>query len=46
VADQTKYDPLVLPARMADGRWTVDVWGPNEGFMVNGGIRLRLGGEH
>ena len=43
---QTKYDPLVLPSRAPDGRWTVDVWAPNEGFILNGGIRFRLGGEH
>ena len=25
---QTRYDPLVRPARAADGRWTVDSWAP------------------
>ena len=43
---QTKYDPLLLPAQLADGRWTVDVWAPTEGFILNGGIRLNLGGKH
>lgn len=40
---QTKYDPLQLPQQAPDGRWTVDAWAPTEGFVVNGGIRLRLG---
>lgn len=42
---QTRYDPLLLPARAADGRWTVDAWGPTEGFTVNGGIRVTFGSE-
>jgi iron complex outermembrane receptor protein len=42
---QTKYDPLLRPSRAADGRWTVDAWAPTEGFVLNGGVRLRLGGE-
>jgi iron complex outermembrane receptor protein len=42
---QTKYDPLLLPQRAADGRWTVDVWAPTEGFVANGGVRLRFGGS-
>jgi hypothetical protein len=37
---QTKDDPLVLPSRLADGRWTVDVWSPLDGLVVNGGIRV------
>jgi iron complex outermembrane receptor protein len=41
---QTQYDPLVRPSRAADGRWTVDAWGPLEGFVLNGGIRLKFGG--
>ena len=39
---QTRYDPLLLPARAPDGRWTVDAWAPTDGFTVNGGVRLRL----
>jgi iron complex outermembrane receptor protein len=42
---QTKYDPLVRPFRANDGRWTVDAWAPTEGFVVNGGVRLRFGGD-
>ncbi|OYX16840.1 MAG: ligand-gated channel [Sphingomonadales bacterium 32-67-7] len=42
---QTKYDPLLLPQRAPDGRWTVDVWAPTDGFLVNAGVRLRFGGE-
>jgi outer membrane receptor for ferrienterochelin and colicins len=37
---QTKHDPLVLPARAPDGRWTTDAWAPLEGRVVNGGVRL------
>ena len=42
---QTKYDPLLLPRRAASGQWTVDAWAPLEGFILNGGIRLRFGGH-
>lgn len=42
---QSRYDPLVLPQRAASGQWTVDAWGPLEGFILNGGIRLRFGGH-
>jgi iron complex outermembrane receptor protein len=41
---QTKYDPLLRPTRSPHERWTVDVWGPTEGFVLNGGVRFRLGG--
>jgi iron complex outermembrane receptor protein len=37
---QTREDPLTLPARAPDGRWTVDAWAPLEGRVVNGGVRL------
>lgn len=37
---QTKDDPLVLPARLPDGRWTVDAWAPLDGRVVNGGVRF------
>lgn len=39
---QTRWDPLVLPARAASGSWTVDAWAPNEGFIANGGVRIRF----
>ncbi len=39
---QTHYDPLLLPQRAADGRYTVDVWGPTDGFVANGGIRVQF----
>lgn len=42
---QTKYDPLLLPRRAASGQWTVDAWAPLEGFILNGGIRVRFGGH-
>lgn len=42
---QTRFDPLLLPARAPDGRWTVDVWAPTDGFVLNGGIRMMFGGN-
>lgn len=36
---QTRYDPLILPARSAEGRWTTDVWAPLEGRALNAGVR-------
>jgi outer membrane receptor for ferrienterochelin and colicins len=42
---QTRYDPLLRPTRAADGRWTVDVRSPTKGFVVNGVVRLSLGGS-
>lgn len=42
---QTREDSLLLPTRAPDGRWTVDAWSPLEGFTVNAGVRLRLGGS-
>lgn len=43
---QTRYDPLLRPQRAPSGQWTVDVWTPTEGFILNGGLRLRFGGGH
>lgn len=43
---QTRYDPLLLPKRAPSGQWTVDVWAPTEGFVLNAGVRLRFGGGH
>jgi outer membrane receptor for ferrienterochelin and colicins len=37
---QTRWDPLLLPARAVDGRWTVDAWAPLDGRTINGGVRL------
>lgn len=39
---QTRYDPLLLPARGKGGRWTTDAWTELSGFTVNGGVRLTL----
>jgi len=39
---QTRFDPLVLPARATDGRWTTDVWAPLEGRVFNAGVRLEF----
>lgn len=37
---QTRYDPLLLPARGDGGRWTTDAWTELAGFTVNGGVRF------
>jgi outer membrane receptor for ferrienterochelin and colicins len=37
---QTRWDPLLLPERASDGRWTVDAWAPLEGRILNGGARF------
>src|SRR5687767_10743512 len=37
---QTKYDPLIRPTRLPDGRWTVEAWGPLDGRVWNGGMRV------
>ena len=39
---QTKHDPLTLPGRLPDGRWTVDAWAPLDGRVINGGLRVSL----
>lgn len=41
-ARQTRWDPLVRPARSVDGRWTVDAWAPLDGRAINGGVRVGL----
>ena len=37
---QTRWDPILLPTRNVDGRWTVDAWAPLEGRVINGGARF------
>jgi len=39
---QTKYDPLLRPALLRDGRWAVDAWAPLEGRSLNAGLRFRF----
>jgi iron complex outermembrane receptor protein len=39
----TRWEPLVRPFRGLGGRWTTDAWGPLEGRVVNGGVRIDLG---
>ena len=39
---QTRWDPLLLPTRAVDGRWTVDAWAPLDGRNINGGVRVRF----
>jgi iron complex outermembrane receptor protein len=37
---QTRWDPLVLPARGRGGRWTTDAWTELAGRTINGGVRV------
>jgi len=39
---QTKWDPLLRPAPLRDGRWAVDEWTPLEGRALNGGLQFRF----
>jgi outer membrane receptor for ferrienterochelin and colicins len=39
---QTTHDPLIRPARLPDGRWTVEAWAPLDGRVLNGGARIRF----
>jgi outer membrane receptor for ferrienterochelin and colicins len=39
-ARQTRWNPLLRPARGMDGRWTVDAWAPLDGRVLNGGVRF------
>jgi iron complex outermembrane receptor protein len=39
-ARQTRWDPLVLPFRSPELRWTTDAWAPLEGRVINAGVRL------
>ena len=39
-ARQSQWNPLLLPERAPDGRWTVDAWAPLDGRTINGGLRL------
>jgi len=39
---QTKEHPMVLPTRAPDGQWTTDLWSRSDGFILNGGVRLKF----
>jgi len=39
---QTREESLLRPARAPDGQWTTDIWSRNDGFIVNGGVRLKF----
>ncbi len=39
---QTKYEPLLRPARLRDGRWSTDAWAPLDGRSLNAGLRFRF----
>lgn len=40
---QTRIDPLIRPTRAPSGQWTTDIWSRNDGFIINGGVRIRFG---
>ena len=37
---QTRFDPMLLPSKRPDGRWTTDAWTDLSGFTVNGGVKI------
>ena len=39
---QTREEPLLRPTRAPDGQWTTDIWSRNDGFIVNGGVRVKF----
>ena len=39
---QTKFDPLLRPRPLRDGRWATDEWAPIEGRAINAGVRFRF----
>ncbi len=39
---QTKEESLLRPQRAPDGQWTTDIWSRNDGFVLNGGVRLKF----
>lgn len=39
---QSGYHTMTLPQRAADGQWTTDAWAPTDGFVVNGGVRVKF----
>lgn len=41
----SKHQPMLLPSRGEYGQWTTEAWGSLEGFTLNGGIRIRFGGQ-
>jgi iron complex outermembrane receptor protein len=41
-ARQTRFDPLLLPVRSAEGRWTTDAWAPLDGRTFNAGVRVEF----
>jgi outer membrane receptor for ferrienterochelin and colicins len=40
---QTDEHPLLLPTQAPSGQWTTDIWSRNDGFIVNAGVRVKLG---
>jgi outer membrane receptor for ferrienterochelin and colicins len=39
---QTKYEPLLRPSRLRDGRWSTDAWAPLDGRTLNAGLRFQF----
>jgi hypothetical protein len=41
-ARQTAYDPLLVPARSPEGRWTTEAWAPLEARVFNAWVRYEF----
>jgi iron complex outermembrane receptor protein len=41
---QSDFEPLVLPP--VNNPVFPDIWAPTDGFVFNGGIKLRLSGDN
>jgi outer membrane receptor for ferrienterochelin and colicins len=41
----TRFQPLVLPERAHDGRWTTDAWASLDGRVINLGVRWQFGAQ-
>lgn len=39
---QTRFDPLLRPARGAAGAWTTEQWAPLDGRVINAGVRVSI----
>jgi iron complex outermembrane receptor protein len=39
---QSRYEPVLLPARGPGGRWTIPAWAPQRGRVVSAGVRLAM----
>lgn len=39
---QTRFNPLLRSQQAVDGRWTVGVWAPLDGRLINGGLKAQF----